>query len=283
MCGLSGGADSTALVALAVAAGLVVEAVHVDHGLRPGSSRDADVARRSAERLGASFRCVRVDVGDGANLEERARDARLAALGEGAMTGHTADDQAETVVLALLRGAGARGLGAMRRGPTHPLLDLRRSETRGLCGALGLEVVDDPTNADPRRRRNRVRAEVLPLLADVAARDAAVPIARAADLLRDDDALLEALAADLDPTDVRALVAAPLPLARRAVRRWLAVAGRPPDAAAVARVLAVADGSALACEVTGVGRVERSRGRLRVVGAPRGRARAGFAPRAPRG
>ena len=112
-CAVSGGADSTALLALAVAAGLDVTAVHVDHGLRPGSAHEADVVRANAERLGAAFRAERVQVADGPNLEARAREARYAILPPGALTGHTADDPAETVLLTLLRGAAQReqGLG----------------------------------------------------------------------------------------------------------------------------------------------------------------------------
>ena len=101
------------------------------------------------------------------------------------------------------------------------------------------------------------------LLDTVAERDVGPLLARTADLLRDDDDLLDALASDLDPTDADALSAAPPPLARRAVRRWLAVDGYPPDAAGVERVLAVARGESAACEVTGVGRIERRAGHLR--------------------
>ncbi len=162
-----------------------------------------------AERLGADFRVSRVSVAAGSNLEARARTARRAALGPDAMTGHTADDQAETLLLALLRGAGATGLGAIRPGRRHPILALRRAETRSLCTRLGLVVAEDPSNHDPRFRRNRIRHEVLPLLDDVAERDVTVLLARTADLLRADDQFLDELAAGIDPTDAPALVAAP--------------------------------------------------------------------------
>ncbi|MEI7547405.1 MAG: tRNA lysidine(34) synthetase, partial [Actinomycetota bacterium] len=119
-CAVSGGADSTALLALAVAAGLHVTAVHVDHGLRPGSAAEAEVVRATATRLGATFRAERVELVDGPNLEERAREARMAVLPADVLTGHTADDQAETVLVNLLRGAGTRGLSAMRPGPRRP-------------------------------------------------------------------------------------------------------------------------------------------------------------------
>lgn len=260
--GLSGGADSTALVGLAVAAGCLVTAVHVDHGIRVGSGSEAARARELAEKLGATFRAERVTVAPGPNLEARARDARHRALGPAAMTGHTADDQAETVLLRLLRGSGARGMGAMRPGPSKPLLGLRRSETQAWCRERGLTVVDDPSNADPAFRRNRVRAEVLPLLDDVAGRDVAPLLARTAALVGDDDDLLDLLAEAVDPTDAAVLRAAPAPLARRAVRRWLEEFAYPPDAATVERVLTVAAGERVATEVGGGRVVRRSKGRL---------------------
>ena len=259
---LSGGPDSSALLALARHAHLDVTAVHVHHGLRPDADDDAATAERIADRLGAAFRCVRVEVDDGPNLEARARRARRSALGTDAATGHTADDQAETVLLALLRGSGSSGLGAMRPGADHPILALRRTDTRAVCDALDLRPVFDASNDDPRFRRNRVRSEVLPLLNDVAERDVAPLLVRAADLLRDEADLLDELAASIDPTDATALSAAPTPLSRRAIRRWLTVEGYPPDAHAVARVLDVARGHAEACEISGGRRVQRSQQRL---------------------
>lgn len=259
---VSGGADSLALLALAVDAGLRVTAIHVDHGLRPGSADEADVVRDVARALGAGFEARTVDVGQGPNLEARARAARQAALPPDAMTGHTADDRAETLLLNLARGTGLDGLAAMRPGPTKPILALRRAETRALCAARGFAFVDDPSNDDPIHRRNRVRHEVLPLLDDIAARDVAALLARTASLLEDDAALLDALASELDPADARAVAAAPPPIARRALRRWLTVGGYPPDAAAVERVLAVARGEIRATEVAEGIRVSRSSMRL---------------------
>lgn len=248
---------------LAVAAGLQVTAVHVDHGLRSGSSAEATVVAATAASLGAGFRAEQVQVADGPNLEARAREARYAVLPADVLTGHTADDQAETVLLNLLRGASLAGLGAMRPGPNRPLLALRRAETAELCAAMGLTVVQDPSNQDPHHLRNRVRHELLPQLAELAGRDPVPLLCRQADLARDDHDLLDALAADLDPTDARALATAPLPLARRAVRRWL-TDGHPPDAAAVERVLAVARGQAEATEVAAGRRVSRHQQRLRL-------------------
>ena len=261
-CALSGGPDSSALVALAAATGLIVNAVHVDHGLRERSSDDADAALSIAASLGISCRVVRVELSDGPNLEARARSARRAAIGPAALTGHTADDQAETVLLALFRGSGATGLAGIRHGPTKPIIRLRRTDTHGLCKQLGLPIVHDESNDNPRFRRNRVRHELLPLADEIFDRDVSVLIERAANLLRDDDVLLEELADTIDPTDAVAIAAAPLPLARRALRRWLTDDGYPPSAAALERVLSVARGEATACDLAGGRRVHRSTQRL---------------------
>ena len=260
-CAVSGGADSTALLALALAAGLRVTAVHVDHGLRPGSAQEADIVRANALRMGAAFRAERVDLVDGSNLEARARAARYAVLPHDVLTGHTADDQAETVLVNVLRGAATSGLAAMRPGHRHPILSLRRSETVELCSALHLQVVSDPSNLEPRHLRNRVRHELLPLMAQLSQRDLTPVLARQAGLARDDDELLNTLAAAVDPTDAQALAAAPVALARRAIRQWLA-GSHPPDAATVERVLQVARGQAVATEIGGGRRVERHRQRL---------------------
>lgn len=262
-CAVSGGADSSALLVLAAAAGCVVTAVHVDHGLRPESSTEADVVRQLAARVGATFRPATVHVGDGPNLEARAREARYAVLPADVLTGHTADDQAETVLVNLLRGAGSSGLAAMRPGPRRPLLALRRSDTEALCAALEIPVVHDPSNVDPRHQRNRVRHELLPLLANIGRRDPVPVLTRQADLLRDEADLLDELAAAIDPTDAKALATAPPPLARRAVRRWLTT-DHPPDAATVERVLEVARGRAVATDVGEGRRVDRHQQQLRL-------------------
>lgn len=265
-CGVSGGADSLALLVLAVAAGCAVTAVHVDHGLRAGSEAEALVVAEVAERLGAQFRAERVHIVAGPNLEARARDARYSVLPVGVLTGHTADDRAETMVLNLLRGAGPAGMAGIRRGPQRPLLELRRSDTEAVCSALGLAPVFDPSNRDPAFRRNRVRHEVLPMLADVADRDLVPVLVRQADLFADLDDETGARAAELDPTSSAELAAAPSAVAGAAVQAWLLAAGvgdgYPADRAAVARVLAVARHECVATEVLGGWRVARSAGRL---------------------
>ena len=264
-CAFSGGADSTALLVLATAAGLVVTAHHVDHGLRPGSADEAEQARSIAERLGVTIVVHRVDPGPGPNLEARARAARRAVLPVGALTGHTADDQAETLLIRLLRGAGGTGLSAMRPGSTKPLLDLRRTETVAVCASLGITPVIDPSNIDPAMWRNRVRHELLPLLAEISGRDPVPVLTRTADVLRDDADLLDELASALDPTDADGLLDAHPALARRALRRWLSVDGYPPDAAALERVMGVVRGDAVACELAGGRRVARTDRWLRIV------------------
>ncbi len=263
---VSGGPDSLALLVLATAAGCCVTAVHVDHGLRSGSAGEADVVAAASSRFGAAFRAERAPVAPGPNLEARARAARYAVLPPNVLTGHTADDQAETVLLNLMRGAGLEGLAGIRDDGRRPLLGLRRAETVALCAELGLEPVRDPSNFDPVHRRNRVRHELLPLLDAIAERDVAAVLARQALLLAEESDLLARLAADVDPTDVRDLAARPVALARVAVRRWLRATGggQPPGAATVERVLAVARGEAVATEVGHGWRVRRSAGRLRL-------------------
>jgi tRNA(Ile)-lysidine synthase len=265
-CAVSGGADSVALLVLACAANLNVTAWHVDHGLRENSQTEAELVAQLAVQLGAQFESRTVSVEQGANTEARAREARYSALPSGVLTGHTADDQAETILINLLRGSGTRGLAGMQPTSQRPLLQLRRIETVALCNALGIEVFNDPSNEDERFQRNRIRHEVLPLLESLAKRDLVPVLTRQADLLRDDDDLLNELAAALDPTDAVALAHAPIALSRRASRSWLT---NPlvPDSATVERVLEVARGNTLACDI-GLGRqVRRSQQRLRITEA----------------
>jgi tRNA(Ile)-lysidine synthase len=251
------------LLVLAVVADCEVVAHHVDHGLRVDSGEDVQVVAKLARALGVEVVVHSVFVGSGPNLEARARSARLAVLPKDVATGHTADDQAETVLLNLLRGAATEGLAGMRLGPRHPILGLRRAETHALCDELELAPVRDPTNLDPAHLRNRVRHELIPMLCELAGRDVVPVLARQAKLLADDAAFLSELAGALDPSDAKAVAAAPAPVSRRAVRAWLR-GDHPPDLATVERVLAVASGAVLAAEV-GAGRtVRRSKGRLRL-------------------
>ena len=256
-----------ALLVLAVAAGCDVTAHHVDHGLRDGSADEADIVRAVAERFGAGFVAHTVTVEPGSNLEARARAARYGVLPPAVATGHTLDDRAETIVINLLRGAARTGLSPHRDRARHPILALRRSETQALCRELGLETVDDPTNTDPVHLRNRVRHEALPLLEDIAGRDLAPILDRQADVLAAEDELLDSLAAQIDPTDARAVADAHPALARRAIRNWITATwnrGHPPGGESVERVLRVAHGSAVATQIEGGQRVHRTGQRLRL-------------------
>jgi tRNA(Ile)-lysidine synthase len=266
-CAVSGGPDSTALLALAVALGRAVTVVHVDHGLRPESTADADQVSRLATEWGAEFELHRIRVPDGGDLEARARAARHAAVGPQGLWGHTADDQAETVILRLLRGTGPHGLAAIRP-DRHPLLLLRRAETVALCRHLGVRPVDDVMNRDPRFDRARVRHEVLPLLGDVARRDVVPALARLARQSAELDDLVELLSAEVDATSVGQLRSVPRPVAVAAWRRWWTAATGglpPPDAAAIERVLSVVEGRARACDVTAGWSLRRRQGVLRLV------------------
>jgi tRNA(Ile)-lysidine synthase len=266
-CAVSGGADSVALLLLSLAAGKKVTAIHVDHGIREHSGQEAEFVQKLAEQFGAHFVAKSVTVEPGPNLEARARSARYGVLPDNVLTGHTADDQAETVLLNLMRGAGLAGLAGMRF-ENKPILGLRRKETEAICKMRDITPFVDPSNSDPAFRRNRVRHELLPLLDDIAGRDVAEIIARQTAVLRDDDDLLNALVRRIDPEDAKALATAPRALARRAVRLWLIAQlddeMHPPGAASVERVLAVARGEATATEVEGGFIVKRSNQRLTV-------------------
>jgi len=241
---LSGGPDSTALVAAlsvlrqrGALAGL--SAVHVDHRLRPGGDAEADACAGLCDRLDVPFRRRAIDVAPG-NVQAQARRGRYAALREVAAevgatriaTGHTRSDQAETVLHRLLRGAGARGLAAIppKRGClVRPLIDCSRAEVRAFLDDQRLPSIEDPSNVSPRYTRNRIRAELLPVLArfNPSVEEA---LARAADLLREDDRALERLArreaGTLGWADAGRLRRLPAAVRRRAVRRlWKAITG----------------------------------------------------------
>lgn len=262
---MSGGADSLALLALAVTAGCDVTAVHVDHGQRDGGAEEAELVRSYAASIGATFESASISVDSGPNLEARMRAARYGVLGPEGATGHTADDQAETLLINLMRGAGLVGLGAMQPGPRRPLLSLRRADTEAVCAELGWEPVVDPSNMDRRFVRNRVRHELLPLLKDIADRDVVPLLVRSSSHAREAAAVIARKAGELDPTNAKDIAAAPTPVASIAIQEWVRWETNdeyPIDSASIARVLDVARGDALAAEVTGGWRVSRSQQRL---------------------
>jgi len=262
----SGGPDSTALLAglaeLAPQRGLALTAGHVDHGLRGAeSAAEGRAVAALAARLGTGFVSRAASVPGGPGLESRARVARyraLAAMATGVAatriaTGHTRDDQVETVLMRLLRGAGRRGLGGIRpvRGRLiRPLLDATRADVRRYLAERELPFAVDRTNADLRLTRNRVRRLLVPFLEADFNPDLARALAMLATRLRDEDDLLAALgrarAADhVAGDDLRATVASEPPaLARRIVRAWLEGPRRPAVSAAhVERVLGLAIGT----------------------------------------
>src|ERR671934_1786090 len=229
---VSGGADSLCLWGILRDLGHLVEALHVEHGLR-GREGLEDAAFCAG--LGASV--VPVDLEEGPNLEARARDARYAAAREHAAgrtiaTGHTLTDQAETVLYRLASSSGVRALGAMRPRSgdlARPLLAVTAEETRAWCRAEGLVPREDSTNAQTGPRRNLIRHEVMPALARVHP-GAEANMARTAELLGElDDLIVELAAAHVeDELDLDRLAELPRPL-RAIVLREAAerAAGRP--------------------------------------------------------
>jgi tRNA(Ile)-lysidine synthase len=211
---VSGGPDSMAL--LHGAARLVetdarrwrLAVAHLDHALRPDSVADAELVRNASAALGLAVEVRRTDVAalaraEGRSLEEAGREARYRFLEDVAAsdaliaTAHTADDDAETVLLNLMRGSGltgARGIPPRRGRIVRPLLGARRDVLRALLDAGGIAYRSDPSNADPAFLRNRVRSELLPLL-DALRPGAVEGLARFSRLAADDDELLDAIAA----------------------------------------------------------------------------------------
>ncbi len=237
--GCSGGADSLALaLGAAWASGRVtcgVRCIVVDHGLQSGS---AEVAASTVEKLAAAgirAGAVRVQIDPAApgGPEAAAREARLAALsaaGVPVLLGHTLDDQAESVLLGLLRGSGTRAVAGMApvRGPfLRPLLGLRRATTREACREWGVEWWEDPHNEDPRFARVRARGYLSGLTASLG-RDVAPALARTAELARIDADFLDHLARDAEqaldltePLQVALLLEVPTALRLRILRDWL--------------------------------------------------------------
>lgn len=288
---VSGGGDSAALLAAAAGLGraqpaLAVRAVHVDHGLQPAAAAFAAAAIAQAAVLGVAcaWVAVRVDPEDPAGLEAAARAARYRALaaalepGEVLLTAHHEDDQAETVLLQLLRGAGTAGAAAMpplapfARGlHARPCLGVSRAALGAAVRRAGLVAVEDPMNADLRFDRAYLRGVLSPLLARrwPAWRRT---LARGARHFASDRAVLEEVAAaDLVAVArggglcVAALKALPPARRRLAIRHWLGRDGQPPPSTRrLESIVAMLDAAPSRCpEVCyGAVRVYRHDGRL---------------------
>jgi tRNA(Ile)-lysidine synthase len=264
MVACSGGPDSLALAAAAAFVaprlGLRAGLVTIDHGLQAGSTERADdvVAWAKDADLSPAVK-VEVDAtprGDGP--EAAARSARYAALAEVAtregapvvLLGHTREDQAETVLLALARGAGARGLSGMpvRRDIggvafLRPLLDVARADTADACAELGLVPWTDPHNEDPRFARSRVRS-ALPLLSELLGAGVVTNLARTARLVAADTAALDGWAAaaevsardDDGSLDVATVAALPAAIRTRVLRTFALRLGAPAGALAATHI-----------------------------------------------
>jgi tRNA(Ile)-lysidine synthase len=257
MVALSGGADSAAAAWASVESGRDTRAVHVHHGLEH-SDMLASAAESVADTLGIGFEVVCVEVPAGPSFENQARRERLAALersvgdSDWIITGHTVDDQVETLLMRIARGTGLDGLVGIERVRgryVRPLLDVTRSTTRELATLAGLAWRDDPTNADVGHLRNRVRNRLIPV---VRSTFGAVPVAsltRLADQVADDVGVLDELAGRIVCHDthtgvrmaVGELAAAPRSVAARAIRSaFVALAPpHPPTSSAIEEIFEV--------------------------------------------
>jgi tRNA(Ile)-lysidine synthase len=240
----SGGPDSAgmlfALAQLQRDFEFTLEAASVDHGLRADAAGDVELARLQSERAGVPFHALRVQVSTDGSLQSAARAARYAALGALAQQvgatrlalGHTRQDQAETVLLRVLRGAGVLGLSGIEPfrpdGVIRPLIDCDRPDVAEFAARQGVVLAADPSNGDQRFARVRVRSELLPALAreDPAIVEHLCDLSEDARALR--DALLPqartALAACAQETaiiDLSSLLSLPSALRRLVFRLWL--------------------------------------------------------------
>lgn len=283
--GLSGGSDSLALTVatafVARAEGYELEAVVIDHGLQAGSADVAAQAVAQAQRVGVRAEVVAVDVGSEGGPEGAARVARLSALtsrgADAVLLGHTLDDQAETVLLGLGRGSGARSIAGMspRSGVIRrPLLGLTRADTQHICRLHNLTWWHDPHNEDPRFRRSRLRREVMPLLEDVLGGGVVEALSRTARQLQADTDLLDKLAAEARTDEVKALAGLHPALRTRVLRLSALGAGAAPDELAAHHIaeldrLVVDYGGQQRVELPGGVSASRIDGRIRYAPTPR--------------
>ena len=242
ICAVSGGADSMALLwgmwLLKEKLGICVEAAHFNHNLRGEESRrDAEFVAKFCDFHDIPLHCGSGDVVPGAKgLEAAAREARYAflrSLNGTIATAHTADDNAETVLMHLIRGSGLRGLGGVTPKSDRlirPMLDITRAEVEAFLAEHWVRFVTDSSNETDAYLRNRLRHHVMPLL-KAENPSIAVGLSSAAQRIRQDAELLDELAASIDPTDVAALRNSPAPLRRRAIEGFLKANGFPEPSA----------------------------------------------------
>lgn len=278
---VSGGPDSLAMTLLAHRAWYDGQAERpvvwtVDHGLRDESSADARFVVDLGAQLGVVVHVRAARVAPGANVEDRARAARRAVLPAGALRAHSADDQAETVLLALGRGtgiAGARGIDSR----TAPLLGLRRVELARLCELSGFPPRHDSMNHDRRFARVAIRTDVLPQFSAAMGRDVVPLLARFArlagelgeiveidEIVDDERAALAPQTTRIGAAQLREWRASPAAVLARRVRAFCSPARRI-DFATTQRVVAVVNGSRRACQIGGGWTVRRARGSLELV------------------
>lgn len=257
---VSGGADSSALLVgtarVRERLGLQVEVATLDHGLRPEAREEVEAVARLAARWGLPCHVRALHLKAGSGLEARAREARYAALEtlrcerglQVVATAHTATDQAETLLMRLVRGTALRGAAGIHRARpflVRPLIEHTREEVEAFLRAHDIPFVSDPMNVDPAFLRARIRHEVLPVLARAAGFPVVPRLATFARLAAEDEALLGELAdsawsrlvlsdGSLDGVGVRALEP---PLRRRVLARLLAGAGADVDDASLSRAL----------------------------------------------
>ena len=263
---VSGGPDSLGLLLLALEHGLSVRVAHVDHHARPTSSDEAEYLRGICEELGVPILIHDVTVELGANFEERARLERRRVLSQEALTGHTMDDVAETIVLNMLRGAGSTGLSPMINDPTKPLAGVRRADLHAYVAQSPYKPIIDPSNADLNYRRNEVRHTLLPHMNEVAQRDVVPILYRQATVLFEEREWLDLLfpedySLSLEQADCRVLRDWPRARLRRWLRFQLATGDSfnrvPPTLDEVDRAIEVINGEFIATELSGGRRLAR--------------------------
>lgn len=269
---LSGGGDSAALAFLVQASDPSADCVHVDHGLA-GSPMLRQAAGDIAAALDMKLEIVEVEVGEGPSPEDQARQARYEALdrwGRALLTAHTRDDNAETVLINLVRGTGSTGLAGIpyHRPPVvyRPMLAMTRDEAREIATLADLPFRDDPMNSDPTLLRNRIRQEIIPRLQEMNPRvvDA---LARAAAIMAADSNLLDEMVEHVDTSSgvaIGLLITLPRPLADRVLGRVITAAGVELTESRLQRAWSVVEGPAQSQDLAG-GLSARRRGALVVV------------------